>query len=197
MEIKRGAITFIFVRDKRLINVTARHEDGQTAFGRLANSGEANPTIWHRIEFWLRGGSRWIEPFCDRRFWLMDDYETGADAEKRPFDEGWFDLTPDEVQALQAWCDSQNIPAPAAPPVAVQSVVVDIDSGLGIGRIADADPASEALAALEAVEIMKRQAANDPHARTPRLCDCGHYDAFPMTTARGSACADCYDRWSD
>ena len=113
-----------------------------------------------------------------------------------------------ESGAAIPWCDSPNYyydhgtgyirrKRSPRPSVAVQSVVVDIDSGLGIGRIADADPASEALAALEAVEIMKRQAANDPHARTPRLCDCGHYDAFPMTTARGSACADCYDRWSD
>lgn len=30
-----------------------------------------------------------------------------------------------------------------------------------------------------------------------KLCDCGHYSAHPMTSSRGIACPDCYDRMSE
>ena len=35
-------------------------------------------------------------------------------------------------------------------------------------------------------------------ARRPWVrCDCGHYSMYPMATARGTACEECYDRMSD
>ncbi len=66
----------------------------------------------------------------------------------------------------------------------------------GIGRIGDADPAMEALAELEAIEITKRQNAGKPK-RAVKMCDCGHYSAWPMSTSSGSSCPDCYDRMSE
>jgi hypothetical protein len=32
---------------------------------------------------------------------------------------------------------------------------------------------------------------------TMKRADCGHMTAFPMTTANGSSCEDCYDRMSN
>ena len=67
------------------------------------------------------------------------------------------------------------------------------ESGLGIGRIADVDPVSEMLAEIEAAEISARTAPK----REYKLCDCGHYSAWPMSTSSGVSCPDCYDRMSE
>jgi hypothetical protein len=72
------------------------------------------------------------------------------------------------------------------------------ESGFGIGRLgADTDAAREALAEIEAQEIMRRQAAGQPR-RQLVLCDCGHYSAWPMNASLGRVCRDCFDdeRWS-
>lgn len=66
-------------------------------------------------------------------------------------------------------------------------------SGLGIGRIADVDPVSEMLAEIAAANI---NACTAPK-REYKLCDCGHYSAWPMSTSSGSSCPDCYDRMSE
>lgn len=202
IQLQRGGVKFTFQRGNygRIV-VTATDASGRMATGELANAGGKSPAIWPRLEFRFWGGNRWIAEFCDHRFWNLDDYETGEEAERRPLDSGTFDLTADERVALQAWCDSLSAdahsPVPAPPPAVAERLSIDIDSGLGIGRIGDGDHTSEALANLEAAAITRRQAARDPYARKPVLCDCGHYDAFPMSTGRGTACADCYDRMSN
>ena len=106
----------------------------------------------------------------------------------------------DDDQAGQVAGDPQPQPQPPAaePDPQPEPAAYDFsESGFGIGHIGDADRAGEHLASLRAVEIERAQAARDPYARKPVLCSCGHYDAFPMSTARGTACADCYDRMSD
>ena len=67
------------------------------------------------------------------------------------------------------------------------------ESGLGIGRIADVDPASETIAIIEA-QAMTR---GDKPAKMIR-CDCGHSvpQAQVMSASLGTACPDCYDRMS-
>lgn len=67
------------------------------------------------------------------------------------------------------------------------------ESGLGIGRINDADSVDESLAQIEAVKISQRNAPR----RELKLCDCGHYSAWPMSTSSGSSCANCYDDMSE
>lgn len=201
MEIKRGEISFTFQRRGSFLNVTATDDSGRVAYGALANDGrKIAPTVWPRLEFWFGSSDRWIAPFCDHRYWHLDDYETSEETERRPVDSGTFDLAPEETSMLQAWCNSQYVAVQHAESAAVaaSAPTMDIDSGLGIGRLsADTDHASELIAQFEAAEITRRQAAQDPHARKPVLCSCGHYDAFPMSTGRGTACADCYDRMSD
>lgn len=104
----------------------------------------------------------------------------------------------DDAQAGQVAGDPQPQPPAAEPDPQPQPAAYDFsENGFGIGRISNADRAGEYLASLRAVEIEREQAARDPYARTPVLCSCGHYDPFPMSTARGSACANCYDRMSD
>ena len=104
----------------------------------------------------------------------------------------------DDAQAGQVAGDPQRQPVTVEPEPQPEPAAYDfLESGLGIGRIGDADRAGEYLASLRAAEIEREQAARDPYARQPLLCSCGHYDPFPMSTARGSACADCYDRMSD
>lgn len=67
------------------------------------------------------------------------------------------------------------------------------ESDLGIGHIADVDPVSEMLAEIAAANINARTASK----REYKLCDCGHYSAWPMSTSSGSSCPDCYDRMSE
>lgn len=43
-------------------------------------------------------------------------------------------------------------------------------------------------------EQLERREAN--RAASMVRCSCGHLSAHPMSTARGSACEDCYDRMS-
>lgn len=105
----------------------------------------------------------------------------------------------DDVRAGQVAGDPQPQPAAVTtvePEPQSQPAAYDFsESGFGIGRLtADTDYAGEVLAQIEAAEIMRRQ----PGPRHELvLCSCGHYDAFPMSTARGTACVDCYDRMSD
>lgn len=66
-------------------------------------------------------------------------------------------------------------------------------SGLGIGRISDADLVDKAVAQIEAAKISARTTPK----REYKLCDCGHYSAWPMSTSSGSSCPDCYDDMSE
>ncbi len=42
-------------------------------------------------------------------------------------------------------------------------------------------------------EIKRRYAALPTPTTTQKICDCGHYTDYPMSTANGSSCEDCYD----
>ena len=53
----------------------------------------------------------------------------------------------------------------------------------------------EQIKARVAVKAAPKQTAKPTHAM--KRADCGHMTAFPMTTANGSSCEDCYDRMSD
>lgn len=45
----------------------------------------------------------------------------------------------------------------------------------------------------------ERKAQPEParYQMSEKLCDCGHYSAYPMSTSRGTSCPDCYDKMSD
>lgn len=53
-------------------------------------------------------------------------------------------------------------------------------------------------AVLDWIRAHKPPPAPRPSRPTPVspaiLCDCGHRDPHPMTTARGTSCASCYDQ---
>lgn len=68
------------------------------------------------------------------------------------------------------------------------------ESGLGIGRIADVDPAAETIAILAAQSMTRRR---EPVELV--RCDCGHSvpQTLIMNASRGTSCPDCYDRMSD
>ena len=53
------------------------------------------------------------------------------------------------------------------------------------------------LAEIEARKKAERKARLNKMSGNGTLCDCGHYDSFPMATASGTACPRCYDRMSD
>ncbi len=104
--ITRKTLTFQ-VTDE--LGVIATGPNGEIAHGHLANSG-GKVIIYPRIEFAFFKASRWIEPFCDHRYWDLDDYETAEETAKRPLDNGTFDLTAEERAAIQTWYNDTHAP---------------------------------------------------------------------------------------
>jgi hypothetical protein len=162
------------------LGVRATGPNGETAVGRLANSG-GRVIIYPRIEFAFSSQrQRWIEPLCDHRYWHLDDYETGAEAERRPFDSGTFDLTPSECAALQVWYDAAQAPAPAvvATPVVRPATPAFIEPLFAIGGLNRGDGAEMPM----------------PDAKFGQVCRrCGQAasDGAMFTTVGGGICDDC------
>ena len=166
------------------MNVTARM-GGQSQWGTIPGTSQRT---YPRIEFLFCPKAQWLHKLADRRSWAVDEYDDGEEI-KRSTDHCEFSLTPQDVEFLNSWRLNQE---QAAETTTATPVRPPFRQEFGIGRIGDADPAMEALAELGAVEINRR---NSPK-RPVKLCDCGHYTAWPMSTSSGSSCPDCYDRMS-
>jgi len=187
MNITRGAINFEIERNQRgRFVATARDAQGNVAAGELANSGGQHPIIYSRLEFRFYKTQRWIETFCDRRFWHLDDYETAEDSVKRPTDSGWINLTPEEMAELQRWADGSTLTTETNPVTTWQTM--DIDSGLGIGGINN-DQAAPFVPSVAAIERVQRMHDTDTVCR--RCGASATFDGAMFTTIGGNICDDC------
>lgn len=168
----------ITMRVTDALSVCAAGPNGETAVGRLANSG-GRVIIYPRIEFTFSSQrQRWIEPLCDHRYWHLDDYETDAEAALRPFDSGTFDLTPVECAALQAWYDAAQAPAAVTATVMRQAVPAFAEPLFAIGGLNRGDGAE----------------TPTPYAKSGQVCRlCGQAtsDGAMFTTVGGGICDDC------
>jgi len=175
--LNRGGLVLEIGENLRV--VARRLEDGATARGELENSGGQRPRIYPRLRFLFHMGQRWIEPHCDHRYWHLDDFETAEESEARPTDSGIFDLSPEEVTALQVWSDAiprQSPPATRRAPVAAPSSVEPI---FAIGGLNSGDGAEVSTAWPKAGKIC-------------RSCGSAESDGAMFTTlAGGDLCDDC------
>lgn len=171
--IEQNGITFEI---RESLRVQATGPNGETANGSLANSGGRHVRIYPRIEFWF-GAERWIEKYCDHRYWNVDDYETDDAINRRPTDSGTFDLSEAQRSEIQAWYDSTRAPMPQ--PISVAPAVQhNAEPIFAIGGINRGDGA----------EI---PAPWPRYGRTCRICGETESLGAMFTTIGGDVCDDC------
>jgi hypothetical protein len=141
-----------------------------------------------RIEFHFNH-DQWLHELADKRGWILDDYETSDDAEKRPTDYCTFNLTDAEAEEITNFRN----PAPGTEPIhsaePMSETDFDIDSGLGIGGINN-DQSMPTIPSVSALE--KIQEMHDTDIICKRCGASQKFDGVMFTTLGGSnICDDC------
>jgi hypothetical protein len=158
--------------------------DGKTARGQIP--GTINRS-YPRIEFYFNH-DQWLHELADKRSWILDDFETGDDAEKRPTDYCEFALTEAEIKMINAargTVVTTPVPAPANNKT---NNTDDTDSGLGIGGINN-DQSLPTIPSEQAIERVQKLYDTDIVCK-----HCGaskNFGGMFTTLAGGNICDDC------